>query len=65
MYVCVLVCAWVCFRNPSFRDFQQMFPSVAKGMDEVLKYSGEDFESKFDLNYTVQITSVHSHVFYM
>ena len=41
------------FRSPSFKDFMQLFPSMAKSIEEILQYSGNNFEEVFDLNFTV------------
>jgi len=33
----------------------QLFPSMAKSMEEILQYSGNNFEEVYDLNFTVII----------
>ena len=42
------------FRNPNFKDFKQMSPSLAKGIEDILQYNGDDFEADFELNFTVR-----------
>ena len=42
------------FRNPNFKDFKQMSPSLAKSIEDILQYNGDDFEADFELNFTVR-----------
>ena len=31
-----------------------MSPSLAKGIEDILQYNGDDFEADFELNFTVR-----------
>ena len=54
------------FRNPNFKDFKQMSPSLAKGIEDILQYNGDDFEADFELNFTVRTAiSVESFFHYV
>jgi E3 ubiquitin-protein ligase HERC4 len=40
-------------RAPTLQDMSYLSPSVAKSLDSILKYEGDDFESVFDLTFEV------------
>jgi E3 ubiquitin-protein ligase HERC4 len=37
----------------TFQDLYSLSPTIAKGLDELLKYDGDDFESTFDLTFEI------------
>ncbi|CAF0899632.1 unnamed protein product [Brachionus calyciflorus] len=39
--------------QPTLQDMYALSPSVAKGLDDLLKYTGDDFESVFDLTFEI------------
>ncbi|XP_064386075.1 probable E3 ubiquitin-protein ligase HERC4 isoform X2 [Halichondria panicea] len=39
--------------SPDLSDLVETFPSVGHGLEELLKYDGDDFTSTFDLNFTI------------
>lgn len=39
--------------KPTLQDLHTLSPSVAKGLEQLLKYDGDDFESVFDLTFEI------------